>query len=109
MAGYKPAYMKTPSAPRIQTFTFNDGKNTNGNNGGMNTRLQADQIRSDQSPDMLNMCYREGVPCNRFGFNTAYYIGSEGQSIRGLHACTINNTNYFLAVCDGKLIVLNEG
>jgi hypothetical protein len=107
MAGYQPAFMKAPSAPQIQTFTFNDGKNTNGNNGGMNTRLQADQIRIDQSPDMLNMNYREGVPSNRFGFNriaeTSYGIGA----IRGLiEHRPIIGTSEMLMVHGGKILIL---
>lgn len=94
--------MKTPSAPKVQTYTF-----PNGNNGGMNTRLQADQIRTDQSPDMLNMNYREGVPSNRHGFNTEYDLDIANKKIRGLHATTIGANSYFLVVCDGKLLVID--
>ena len=100
MAKYSPAYIKTPTPKQMQTFTF-----PNSNNGGMNTRVQADQIGSNQSPDMLNMNYREGVPSNRWGFDTEYDLGSH--PIRGMFACTLGNTKYFLAVSNGKLILID--
>jgi len=110
MAGYKPAFMKAPSAPQIQTFTFNDGKNTNGNNGGMNIRLQADQIRIDQSPDMLNMCYREGVPSNRVGFNRIAKANYGSGAIRGLieHRQTTSTATVILVFHGGKIYLENN-
>jgi len=102
MAGYQPAYMKAPSAPKIQTHTF-----PNGNNGGMNTRVQADQIRNDQSPDMLNMCYREGVPSNRYGFNRVL-DGSMGTgAIRGIiEHIPVSGTSNVLVVHGGKILII---
>ncbi len=102
MAKYQPAFMKTPSAPKIQTFVFE-----NGNNGGMNTRVQADQIRSDQSPNMLNMCYREGVPSNRFGFNRVNTTSWGDTATRGIieHRPTVGDST-LLVVHGGKILIL---
>jgi hypothetical protein len=99
---YKPAFMKAPTPTKMQTYSF-----PNGNNGGMNMRVQADQIRDDQSPNMLNMCYREGVPSNRYAFDTEIDLHDASHSIKGLHTCTLGSTNYFLAVCNGKLLILD--
>ena len=102
MAKYQPAFMKTPSAPKIQTFVFE-----NGNNGGMNTRVQADQIRSDQSPDMLNMNYRDGVPSNRYGFNRVINGSMGTGAIRGIIEHTpVTGTSKVLAVHGGKILII---
>ena len=99
---YKPAYMQTPTPTKFQTYNF-----PNGNNGGMNMRVQADQIRDDQSPDMLNMNYREGVPSNRFGIDTEYDLHDASHRIRGMTACTLGSTDYFIVACNGKLLILD--
>ena len=102
MAKYQPAYMKTPSAPKMQTFVFE-----NGNNGGMNTRLQADQIRIDQSPKMLNMNYREGVPSNRYGFDKVNATSWGATAIRGIiEHRPVSGTNTLLAIHGGKILIL---
>lgn len=101
MTKYNPAFMKTPSAPRILSYVF-----PNGNNGGMNTRLQADQIRDDQSPDMLNICYREGVPSHRYGFNRVADMESWGATpIRGMYEYQKIDTatSVYLVAWGGKI------
>lgn len=100
---YKPAYMNIPSAPKTKVFAFPDG-----NNGGMNTRYQADQIRSDQSPNMLNMCYREGVPSNRVGFTKVNASSWGATKIRGMYEYQKQGvTSIYLVAWGGKIYSFN--
>jgi hypothetical protein len=100
---YSPAYMKTPTPKPIQTFKF-----PNGNNGGMNLRVQADQINQNQSPDMLNMCYREGVPSNRWGFNKVNSTSFGITPIRGMFSFNKpGGTKVILVAWGGKIYSLN--
>lgn len=98
---YKPKLI-TPVTPRqIQTYRFPDGMS-----GGMNCAVPADRIRSNQSPDMLNMCYSRGTPTQRYGFDIVYDLGINEQSIQGLHVYSELESDEILAVCNGKLYKL---
>lgn len=100
---YKPAFMKIPPAPKIKSFAFEHG-----NNGGQNMRMQADEIRDDQSPDMLNMCYREGVPCNRYGFDRVNAESWGETLVRGFFDFRkLNGTNEILVAWGGKIWSFN--
>lgn len=102
---YKPAFLKVPDAPKTKVYTFPAG-----NTGGMNTRLQPDQILSNQSPNMLNMCYREGVPSNRVGFNKVNASSWGATKIRGMcEYQKIGTASVFLVAWGGKIYSFNTG
>lgn len=98
---YKPAFMKAPTPTKMQTYSF-----PNGNNGGMNMRVQADQIRDDQSPNMLNMCYREGVPSNRYAFNKVFANSWGNTPVRGMWLYR-GSTSVYLVAWGGKIYSFN--
>lgn len=98
---YKPKIIKPIKSRKIESYTFPDG-----NNGGMNCAVPADRIRQDQSPDMLNMCYREGAPNQRHGFDAVFNLNIAGKPIRGMTTYRkTDGTVLMLTVCDGQLIV----
>ena len=102
MAGYKPKIIKPVKPRKLESYTF-----PNGNNGGMNCAVPADRIRQDQSPDMLNMGYRQGAPNQRYGFNVGYNLAKTGKPIRGMTTYRkTDGTTLMLVVCDGQLITL---
>ncbi|AEG59370.1 hypothetical protein [Desulforamulus ruminis] len=85
--------------PKPAPFAFPDGFA-----GGMNISVTADQIATNQSPDMLNMNYDNGgVPGKRYGFTRETGLGS--QPIRGLYEFRKvgQEKPILLVVQDGKL------
>jgi hypothetical protein len=74
---YKPKIIKPISPRKMQTYGF-----PNGMAGGMNCSVPADRIRPNQSPNMLNMCYDQGTPTQRRGFDIHKRFPS---GIKGMH------------------------
>ncbi len=102
MAGYKPKIIKPVKPRRMESYTF-----PNGNNGGMNCAVPADRIRPDQSPDMLNMCYRDGALNQRYGFDVEFNFAKTGKPIQGMSTYRkADGSTLMLVVCDGQLITL---
>lgn len=75
---YKPKLINPVSPRKIQTYNFPAGMS-----GGMNCAVPADRIRQDQSSNMLNICYDQGTPTQRRGFNTTKRF--PGSGIKGMH------------------------
>lgn len=102
MAGYKPKIIKPVKPRKLESYTF-----PHGNNGGMNCAVPADRIRQDQSPDMLNMGYRQGALNQREGFGTGFNFDKTGKPIRGMTTYRkTDGTALMLVICDGQLMTV---
>lgn len=95
---YKPKIIKPIKPRKLYTYDF-----PNGNNGGMNCSVPADRIRQDQSPDMLNMCYKRGTLDQRHGFDISHRFPCD-KPIRGMFAFEkTDGSTVMLTVTDGKV------
>jgi len=81
-----------------------------GYTGGINISVTPDQIRSNQTPDQLNMNYDDGaVPTKRPGFERVNAASWGAGSIRGMTEWTKpDGTTVFVVAWGGKLYTVVE-